>query len=188
MRILESGVGISHQYAKKVIKTGDIVVDATAGNGNDTLFLAEHVGENGHVYCFDIQKQALENTRKKIEEHNMQERVSCICDGHQNMDKYIEKTIKLVVFNLGYLPGGDHTIHTKPDTTIQAIEKTLDLICKNGLVIVVVYYGGDSGFEEKDALMQYLKQLDYKKYTVLMHNYINQVNCPPIAVCIEKIR
>ncbi len=187
MRILESGVDISHQYAKKVIKEGDFVVDATAGNGNDTLFIAKHVGESGHVYCFDIQTQALENTRKKIEKNNMQERVSFICDGHQNMDKYIDQNIKLVVFNLGYLPGGDHAIHTRPSTTIQAIEKSLALICKNGIVIVVVYYGADSGFEEKDAVLKYLKQLDCKKYSVLMHQYINQVNCPPIAICIEKI-
>lgn len=188
MRILKSGVGISHDFAQQIIKEGDIVIDATAGNGNDTLFLARMVGESGHVYSFDIQEQALANTREKIKAENLLDRVTLIHDGHQNMDKYVEHGVKLIMFNLGYLPGGDHRIHTKAETTIQAIQKGLDLITKNGLVIVVVYYGGDSGFEEKDAVMTFFKNLDCRKYSVLVHDFINQINCPPIAVCIEKLK
>ena len=188
LRFLKSSVGISHEIVEKIVQNGDIVVDATAGNGNDTLFLARLVGDAGHVYSFDIQDLALENTRSKLYAENLQHRVTLIKAGHQEMDKYVPKGIRAVMFNLGYLPGGDHSICTKPDTTIEAIEKSLELIKINGIVMIVVYHGGDTGFEEKDAVMSFLKNLDSKKYNVLVHHFINQINCPPIAVCIEKLK
>ena len=89
------------------------------------------------------------------------------------MDKHISEKLKAVVFNLGYLPGGDHSIHTKPDTTITAVEKSLDLISEDGFVIITIYHGGDSGFEERDRLLEYLQNLDNKKYNVLLYNFIN---------------
>ncbi|NLY43982.1 MAG: methyltransferase domain-containing protein [Clostridiaceae bacterium] len=188
MSFLKNSLGISHEIVEKIVKEGDIVVDATAGNGHDTLFLAKLVGDSGHVYSFDIQDAALEATYSRLCAHNLQHRVTLIKDGHQEMDKYVPRGVKAVMFNLGYLPGGDHSICTKPDTTIEAIKKSLELLITNGIVMIVIYYGGDSGFEEKDAVMSFLKNLDYKKYSVLMHDFINQINCPPIAVCIEKLR
>ena len=103
------------------------------------------------------------------------------------MDQYVSHPVKVVMFNLGYLPGGDHNIGTKGATTIEAIEKSLSLLVKNGIVMIVIYYGGDSGFDEKEAVLEFLASLDCKKYSVLMHHFINQINCPPIAVCIEKL-
>ncbi|KXZ40407.1 Putative rRNA methylase [Alkalithermobacter thermoalcaliphilus JW-YL-7 = DSM 7308] len=188
MRFLKSPVGISHEVVEKIVKQGDTVVDATAGNGNDTLFLAKLVGETGKVYSFDIQNVALEKTKQKLIDSNMLDNVTLINDGHENIDKYVSYPVKAVMFNLGYLPGGDHKIHTKPHTTITAIEKSLDIITKHGIVMLVIYHGGDSGFEEKDEVLEFLKGLDQKKYSVLMYNYINNINYPPIAVCIEKLK
>ena len=170
-----------------MVQPGDIVVDATMGNGNDTLFLAKLVGDEGKVYAFDIQPLALENTQKRLAESGVAHRAQLIMEGHQNLDRYVPKGIKAVMFNLGYLPKGDHSIGTRADSTIQAIEKSLELLCKEGIIMIVVYYGGDSGFEEKNTVMEYFKGLDCKKYSVLVQDFINQINCPPIAVCIEKM-
>lgn len=181
-----NALGITHRYMKQVINPGDHVVDATAGNGHDTLFLAQIVGESGHVTAFDIQQSALENTKKRLEQAGVDGSVTLILDGHQNMKKYVEGPVKAVTFNFGYLPGGDHSICTHGDTSIAAISAALDLISEDGMVLLGIYYGGDSGFEEKDALMAFLKTLDPHEYSVLCHDFINYPNCPPLAVRIIK--
>ena len=185
--ILKNSLGISHEYAQKIIKEGDLVVDATAGNGNDTLFLSRLVGDGGRVYAFDIQEVALQSTKARLEDAGLAHRAELIHDGHQNIDRYVSEEIKAAIFNLGYLPKGDHSIGTRAETTIEAVNKCLQLLSRDGLVIVVVYYGGDSGFDEKEAFMEYIKNLDCRKYAVLVHDFVNQINCPPIAICIEKI-
>jgi predicted methyltransferase len=184
--ILKNSLAISHDLVARVVKPGDIVVDATMGNGNDTVFLARLVGDTGRVYAFDIQKCALDNTKKKLEAEGLAARVEQIHDGHQNIAKYVTPGIKAVMFNLGYLPKGDHSIGTKAETTIEAIKSSMKLLCVGGIIMIVIYYGGDSGFEEKEAVLEYVKTIDYRQYSVLVHNFVNQVNCPPIAVCIEK--
>jgi predicted methyltransferase len=185
--LLKNSLHISHDLVSQVVHPGDIVLDATMGNGNDTQFLAELVGERGKVYAFDVQQLALDNTRRRLSEAGVLDRAELILDGHQNMDKYVPKGIKAVMFNLGYLPKGDHSLGTRAETTIEAFEKSMDLLCKEGILMIVVYYGGDSGFEEKNAVMEYFKNIDCRKYSVLVHDFVNQVNCPPIAVCIEKM-
>jgi len=178
----------SHQYIERFVEPGDIVIDATAGNGNDTVFLAKLVGEKGRVFAFDIQKIAIEKTREKLTTLGLMDRVELVNDGHENLDKYINSNVKAVMFNLGYLPGGDHKVGTKAETTICAIEKAMELLAIGGLISIVIYHGGDSGFEEKNKVMEYIAQIDPKKYTVMKTEFINQPNCPPILVCIEKIR
>jgi predicted methyltransferase len=188
MGIIKNGLEISHKLINKIVKEGDIVIDATAGNGNDTVFLAEIVGEKGKVYSFDIQETALKNTKKKLKKLNLLERVELIHDGHENIDKYITSKVNAVMFNLGYLPGGDHKIQTRAETTITAVEKSLNILVEYGIIVLVIYHGGDSGFKEKEAVIKYLKALDSNKYVVLLFNHINQANYPPIAVCIEKLQ
>lgn len=184
--ILSNSLTISHELIKKVVQQGDTVVDATMGNGNDTLFLAGLVGGNGKVYSFDIQEYALANTRKKLEDNGIGDCVELIMDGHQNIDRYVEKGVKAVMFNLGYLPKGDHNIGTKAETTIEALKKSMELLVIGGIIMMVIYYGGDSGFDEKEAVLEYVKTIDCRKHVVLVSDFVNQINCPPIAVCIEK--
>lgn len=184
--LLSNSLAISHEIIKRVVKPGDTVVDATMGNGNDTLFLTKLVGTEGMVYSFDIQESALASTRKKLENAGVEGNAKLILDGHQNIDKYVPKDIRAVMFNLGYLPKGDHSIGTKADTTIEALNKSMELLMPEGIIMMVIYYGGDSGFDEKDAVLEYIRTIDCKKYTVLVSDFVNQINCPPIAVCIEK--
>lgn len=188
MAVLHKALIQAHQYAETVVRPGDRVVDATMGNGNDTLFLARLTGPGGKVYAFDIQEAALERTRERLEAHAVSGWCELIPDGHEHMDRHVAEPVRLVMFNLGYLPGGDHTIGTRAETTIEAIEKSLSLISDDGLVVLVIYYGGDSGFQERDALLEYLAGLDGRRFSVMKTEFINQMNCPPILICIEKNR
>ncbi len=176
---------ITDFFIKTYIKPGDTVVDATAGNGNDTLKLCKAVGINGKVIAFDIQEKALEETQKKLNKNSFSN-AELILDSHSEMDKYVSGPLRAVIFNLGYLPGGDHLLCTKAETTIEAIKKSLVLMSNEGFVSVTVYYGKNSGPREKEAVMEFLKQLDYKEYTVTVHDFFNRPNNPPITVIITK--
>ncbi|HSQ89965.1 class I SAM-dependent methyltransferase [Romboutsia sp.] len=177
---------INKLYLEQIINEGDIVVDATMGNGYDTKYLAEKVGESGFVYSFDIQEEAIKSTRKKLEKENLQERVKLILDGHENIDNYIEKKISCVVFNLGYLPRAQHMIITKPNTTIKAIEHSLKLLKPHGVVSISIYTGHPGGLDEKNSVYDFVKNLDQREFNVLECGFVNQVNNPPQLVLIEK--
>lgn len=124
---------------KSTISPGDQVVDATSGNGYDTLFLAQLVGLKGHVYAFDVQKTAIEATLLRLGE--WRENTTVIHAGHETISSYVTHEISAAVFNLGYLPGADHAITTSPKTTIHALKSCLNLLKVGGLVVLVVYYG-----------------------------------------------
>lgn len=177
-----------HQILRNKIEEGNTVIDGTMGNGYDTLFLVQTVGEKGRVYAFDIQKTSLENTTKRLVENNvlLNENVKLIHDGHENLEKYVNEPIHAAMFNLGYLPGGDHSIITNPETTIKALSSVLKLLVRGGIVSVVVYYGHSGGAEERDKVLNYLHSLEYNNYTVMQCSYMNQSNCPPIILLIEK--
>ncbi|MGO1368783.1 MAG: class I SAM-dependent methyltransferase [Senegalia sp. (in: firmicutes)] len=186
-RFLKNSRLISHQLIDLKLKEGMIAVDATVGNGNDTLLLAKKVGDCGKVYGFDIQDIAIKNTLKTLKDNNLNNRVKLIKDSHENILKYINEKLDLVIFNLGYLPKGDHSIITKAKSTLKAIESVLSYLNENGILIIVSYYGHLGGEEEKEELENYLEKLDQKKFTVLKMNFLNQINSPPILFCIEKI-
>lgn len=169
-----------------VIELGDIVIDATMGNGYDTKYLAEKIGENGLVYSFDVQEEAIKSTRKKLEKSQLIDRVKLILDGHENMDSYITEGVSCVLFNLGYLPRAKHQIITKPDTTIKAIEKSLEVLKPHGVVSIAIYTGHEGGMDEFNAVFEYVKNLDQTKFNVLNCNFVNQINNPPRLVLIEK--
>lgn len=183
MRI--SIVDWTHQFLMQYVKEGDICIDATVGNGGDMLFLARLVREQGSVTGFDIQQIALDHTREKLEQHGVNG--TLYLDSHANMAEYFEpESVAAIVFNLGYLPGGDHKLATKGDSTIQAIEAGLSLLKKGGVISLCIYSGGDSGFEEKEAVLAYLKELDHRKYLVITNEFYNKPNHPPMPVFIIK--
>lgn len=151
------------------------------------MFLANLVGENGRVLAMDVQPAALEATEKLLKQHNLAQRVELVLDGHEHLKQYAEQgTVDCIMFNLGYLPGGDHKISTKSETTIAALEQGLQLLKPSGIISLAIYHGGDTGFEERDAVLNWLKQLDCKRYTVLVTDFYNRPNHPPLAVMIIK--
>ncbi|MBP3040101.1 methyltransferase domain-containing protein [Bacillaceae bacterium Marseille-Q3522] len=175
---------------EKAVTPGDMVVDATVGNGHDTLFLAKLVGKNGQVFGFDIQEEAIKNSQNKLRHHGVDGRVRFSSLGHEHIiDVLPPQThgkITAAVFNLGYLPGGNKAIVTRPQTTIQAIEQLISLMAPEGIIVVVIYHGHAEGAKERDALLTYVKQLDQKKAHVLQYQFINQINQPPFIIAIEK--
>ena len=173
-------------FLEKVIQKGDVVVDATMGNGYDTVYLGNLVGENGKVYAFDVQEEAIISTRKKVIRDNMEDRVKLILDGHENLDKYVEENVSCIVFNLGYLPRAKHVIITKPDTTLEAIKKGLSILKPNGIMSIAAYIGHEGGLEEKNHICKYLDNLDQKEYNVLHMEFTNQINNPPQLILVEK--
>ena len=111
-----------------------------------------------------------------------------IKDSHTNIGQYVEaENVSCIVFNFGYLPGGDHALATQKDTSIEAIYAGLDLLKKGGMMSLCIYSGGDSGFEERDAILEEIKKLDSKRYLVIMSSYYNRPNNPPIPVFIMKV-
>lgn len=162
-------------------------IDATTGNGHDTLFLCGLAKEQGHVLGFDIQQQALDHTREMLVRNQMEDRAELICDSHVNMGQYAEKeSADAICFNFGYLPGGDHALATKPGTSLEAIREGLKLLKKGGVMSLCIYSGGDSGFEERDVILSFLRDLDDQRYIVIVNQYFNRKNNPPIPVFIIK--
>ena len=176
-----------HHFLEEYIRENDCCIDATAGNGNDTEFLCRMVGEGGKVYAFDVQEKALEKTRIRLENSGFAARASLILDGHEKMQEYVKEEVAAVVFNFGYLPGGDHKLATKPATSLEAVEQGLSLLRKGGVMSLCIYSGGDTGYEEKEALLSYLKVLDPREWLVLVNCYYNRKNDPPLPVFVIRL-
>lgn len=123
-----------HHILEEYIEEGDTCIDATAGNGGDTEFLCQKVGETGKVYAFDVQETAITHTRERLEKANLSARARLILDGHEKMQTYVNEEAKVITFNFGYLPGGDHKIATRAATSLTAIESALNLLQKGGVI------------------------------------------------------
>lgn len=177
---------IVHEMLESYVGEGDVALDATMGKGNDTLKLCELVGESGHVYGFDIQSEAISQTKALLEAHDMVNRADLILDSHEHLSNYIQEALSAFVFNLGYLPEGDHGIITKSDSTIKAIQDGLSLLKSGGIGLILVYYGHEGGSEEKLAVEALLKGLRVKQYDVLKLENHNRNHTPPILYMIKK--
>jgi predicted methyltransferase len=183
---INNAVCLYHSLLEDILDCGDIAVDCTMGNGNDTLFLLRCVGEKGMVYSFDIQQRAIDNTRKLIGEKHRYQNYKLILDSHENIDKHIKERVKAVVFNLGYLPGGSHHITTVHDTTLKAVKKSMAILKQGGIIILCVYPGHPEGIIEKQTLLEYAKAIDSKNYSVLSLSFINQSKNSPFILVIQK--
>ena len=171
------------------ISEGDVVVDATCGNGYDTLRLAQL--SPAKLYAFDIQQEAVDATRKRLCEAGFAEKledgaIEVICDSHEHLTDHVKTFIQAAVFNLGYLPGGDHGVFTTPGVSVPAMRTALELLRPGGVMTVCVYYGGPQGMAEKDAVLAFLTGLPPEGYRVSVRDFSGRPGCPPIPVCIEK--
>ncbi|VEF47215.1 putative rRNA methylase [Bacillus freudenreichii] len=187
---IEGILPYARSLMQRAIKPGSVAIDGTVGNGHDTLFLAELVGENGRVFGFDIQEQAILHTKELLEKNGVADRVTLFQQGHETIGECLPAEtygkIRGAMFNLGYLPGGDKSIVTKPDTTISAISQLIDMLAKGGILGAVIYHGHEEGAQERDHVLNYVKELDQMKVHVLQYGFINQKNNPPFLLAIEK--
>ena len=188
MLILKNAQQFSHEMILSVNLEDGIFIDATAGNGHDTLFLAQHIEKGSKILAFDIQEKAILQTRQLLQNNDLEEKVTCILDSHVHLLNYLDKNdfVRLAIFNLGYLPGSDKKIITTPSSTLEAIQILLERLEKKGKIIIVSYYGHDSGLDEKNSVEGLISTLSQKEWSVLKYQFINQINCPPICYVIEK--
>ena len=160
------------------LKEGDVAVDFTMGNGHDTEFLSKTVGENGHVYAFDIQEQAVASTSENLKKAGCPENYTLILDSHHNVKKYVDVPIKAGMFNLGYLPGSDKKITTLRKSTMAAVEGAIRLLEDGGGLLIAVYPGHEEGTLEGLMLDDYFKTLDRKKICVSKLQIVNSPTSP----------
>lgn len=167
-------------YLKENINKNDITIDATIGNGNDTLFLANI---SKFVYGFDIQKEAHINTNKLLIENNIKN-YKLIFDSHENILNY-QKDFKCVVFNLGYLPRSDKSITTTKDSTINTLKTLTNHLKKGQFLIITCYPAHEEGKSESKAVIDFVSILD-NSFSVLQYGFINSKGRPPFVILIEK--
>ena len=151
-------IGLHKHFILEHLGEGEVAVDFTMGNGNDTLFLSKTVGEHGRVYAFDIQEAAIESTRSHLAENGAPENYTLICASHHRVREFVKEPIKAGMFNLGYLPrSGEKGVTTKRETTMAAVEAAIDMLLPDGVLIIAIYPGHEEGAIEGDMLREYFK-------------------------------
>lgn len=178
-------LSVVHDVLRRTVRPGDLCIDATAGKGRDTALLCRLTGENGRVLAFDVQEEAVRQTRELLAKENLTAEVHL--DSHASMAQYADpETVDCIVFNFGRLPGGDPHKFTTADSSLPAIDAGLTLLKTGGLMALALYYGGENGYEERDAILAHLRGLDDRRYTVLGCEWLNRKNDPPLPIFIWK--
>lgn len=177
----------AHDFWQKYLTKGMHVIDATAGNGKDSLLLAKSIltSTSGWLWTIDIQKIALENSKKLLREElslDLFNRISFLEQSHATFPENLPP-INLIVYNLGYLPGGDHAITTKTPTTLQSLKAALLLLTSGGYLSITLYPGHTEGSLEKEAVLLFLRDLP-PSYTVAIEAEENPR--APILVFVKK--
>lgn len=167
---------------------GARAVDATMGNGQDTLWLCQKVGEAGRVYAFDVQSEAVARTRQRLEDAGVAHRAELNCLGHERMAEAVPGPVDVVMFNLGWLPGAAHAVTTRTETTLLAVNAALGLLKPDGLLTVCVYPGHPEGTRELEALAHWAEALDPRRFDALLRRYMNQPNDPPQLIAVKRNR
>jgi len=178
-----------HQHLKQCIKHGDIAIDATTGNGHDTLFLAQCVGDKGKLFAFDVQQQALVSAKQHMQNHHIQTPITWIHAGHEHMLEHTPKalhgSITAITFNLGYLPNADKSITTSSTTTLPALNASISLLKDSGTLSILAYTGHTGGREEAEAIKAWATTLG-NGVTISIHIPQNTKFSPPEWICIQK--
>lgn len=180
-------------YFDKLLTFGDSAIDATCGNGHDTLFLAQHTltADSGTLYSLDIQQEALDSAKKLLQEKlgsPLLKRIHFLKMCHSEFPPEIaENSVKLIVYNLGYLPGGNKEITTKYETTLRSVNNALKLVMPGGAISITCYPGHPAGKVEEDLILEFTATLDPKEWNCCHHRLINR-NTAPSLLLIQKRR
>lgn len=176
---------VVHDFLRRQVKPGAFCIDATAGKGRDTALLCRLAGAEGHVLAFDVQQEAVAQTRTLLDAEGLTAEV--VLDSHANMARYAAlESVDCIVFNFGRLPGGDPKIFTTAASSIPAIDAGLSLLRPGGIMALALYYGKENGYEEKNAVLQHLKSLNDRVFTVLACDWLNRKHDPPLPIFIWK--
>lgn len=182
MNVLQHTTELALHLCSAYIGEDDVAVDCTCGNGYDTLWLAKRCKK---VYSFDIQKEAISSAAILLEQNNVSN-VELIEDSHENIKAHVKENPTVIVFNLGFLPGGDKSITTKRESSLKALKEALDLLAVDGVLSVTMYPGHAEGKEEQDMILQWAENLSSKEYHCVFANMLNQSNRAPQVLWITK--
>ena len=184
---LRGAVPLAHFLLRQRISPGDLVVDATCGNGQDTLLLAELAGEGGRVWGFDLQPQAISATRALLEAHGRLASVELILAGHERLAEFVPGGVAAAVFNLGYLPGGDCSLVTSPESSVAALTQAAALLKPSGIITVALYTGHAGGPDEAQAVERWGAALPPKSFNVWCNRQLNRPATAPYLVVVERV-
>ena len=184
--LLRGPTHLARTFMRLFVRPGDHVVDATCGAGRDTLLLAQLVGPRGRVWAFDIQDEALRATAERLKKSGLSNCAELIAAGHERMADYVPKSVRMVVFNLGYCPGGNRTVITVPETTMPAVEQALRLLMPEGVLALTVYPGHSGGLEESAAIFDWLSSLDQRLFHAWRMEQVNTDTNAPYFFLIQK--
>ena len=187
LRGLYGAVPLAHFFLRERVRAGDLVVDATCGNGQDTVLLAELAGETGRVLAFDLQESAIERTRERLKDAGLDKRVELVLSGHERISEILSEPAKAFVFNLGYLPSGDRRIITTSGSTLSALGQARKLLQPSGLILISVYTGHDGGEEEWETVKGWCQALPPGEFNVWQSCQLNRGETAPFLVVVEKM-
>lgn len=177
-----SHLSLAHLIWKGLVQPGDWVVDATCGNGKDCFYLAHLVGPSGGVIALDIQPKAI----RKSQEVCQEPWVHFFCQSHEVFPSLVEeRCVKLVVYNLGYLPGGDHAFTTMAETTIKSVKRALHFLQVNGIISITCYPGHCEGERELSVLRLWIHSLSPEEVSVA-HTKWSRTGSPELFIIQKK--
>ena len=183
---LKSARHWAEELLRQAVGPGARIIDGTMGNGYDTLWLAQLAGDEGRVYAFDIQAEAVERTRARLREAGGENRAVLFHAGHERIAELVPEPVDAAVFNLGWLPGTDKALRTRAETTLIAVNAALDKLKEGGLLTICAYPGHEEGRVERAALMDWARALPPQRYDAMIRAYLNQPNDPPVLFAIKK--
>lgn len=187
MRFLKNPVILAQYLLRQILRPGGRAIDATAGNGQDTVFLASVVGNDGEVFAFDTQPLAIHRTAERLKQAGIETRVYLINAGHEKMKDYVHGLFQAVMFNLGYLPGAGKQFATRPETTVPALQQAVELLTPGGILTVVIYVGHPGALEEQKAVEEWAASLPQDKWDVIRCDYPNRINDPPYLLVVQRV-
>lgn len=178
----------AHRELAAVLREGDLAIDATAGNGHDTLFLTRQVGASGKVIAFDIQEEAIRSTRARLEAEGVGDRVTLFQESHAKLREHVVPgAAAAVMFNLGYLPGGDVSRITEREETLEALGQALEVLRSGGLLSIVCYPGHPGGDEESAAVVSWAGALDAGCWSVEVERREGTLRPAPFLVLVRRL-
>ena len=185
-------VNAAHDLIRNSLHPGDIAIDATVGNGHDTVFLAEQISPSGQVYGFDIQQAAIDSTREKFRQTRLSNCLTLIRASHAEMSEKIPADlhgkINAIMFNLGYLPGGDKSVITLTDSTLTALTVATRILACNGIITLLAYPGHQGGDLETDQVKNWCERLDTQEFEAsTIYSTAHKDSAPRLFV-IRKLR
>ena len=182
----------AHALIAEVLQPGDCAIDATLGNGHDTLFLARCVGLGGKVFGFDIQQAALDATWQRLDEAGLSAALSLYHAGHELLHMLVPEPyhgrVRAVMFNLGYLPGGDKLHITHIPTTLAALNGAAQLLQEGGRISVLAYTGHAGGREEAESVKAWARALSPVSFSVRIETLPGTSTSAPELILIERLQ